>query len=41
MFAAVLLLLPLAIEEASAVAGIVGAVTGSVLGLVLPAFTRR
>ena len=41
VFAAVLLLLPLAIEEASAVAGIVGAVTGSVLGLILPAFTRR
>ena len=41
VFAAVLLLLPLAIEEASAVAGIVGAITGALLGLLLRAFTRR
>ena len=41
VFAAVLLLLPLAVEEASAVAGIVGALTGLLLGLVLPVFTRR
>ncbi|MDQ4049785.1 MAG: rhomboid family intramembrane serine protease [Actinomycetota bacterium] len=41
VFAAVLLLLPLAIEEASAIAGIVGAVTGALLGLALPAFRRR
>ncbi len=41
VFAAVLLLLPLAVEEASAVAGIVGAATGSLLGLALRAFTRR
>jgi membrane associated rhomboid family serine protease len=41
VFAAVLLLLPLAVEEASAVAGIVGAVTGALLGLLLPVFTRR
>lgn len=41
VFAAVLLLLPLAIEEASAVAGIVGAATGALLGLALPVFTRR
>ena len=36
VFAAVLLLLPLAVEEASAVAGVVGAATGAVLGLALP-----
>ena len=41
VFAAVLLLLPLAIEEASAVAGVTGAATGLLLGLVLRAFTRR
>lgn len=41
VFAAVLLLLPLAIEEASAVAGVVGAATGTLLGLALPLFTRR
>ena len=41
VFAAVLLLLPLAVDEASAVAGIVGAVTGLLLGLILRAFTRR
>jgi membrane associated rhomboid family serine protease len=41
VFAAVLLLLPLAVEEASAVAGVVGAATGAVLGLALPLFTRR
>ena len=41
VFAAVLLLLPLAIDEASAVAGIVGAATGALLGLALPVLTRR
>ena len=42
VFAAILVLLPLAIEEASAVAGIVGAATGSLLGLaLLPALRRR
>ena len=41
VFIAVLLLLPLAIEEASTVAGITGAVVGAVLGLGLPVFTRR
>ncbi|MBA3298863.1 MAG: rhomboid family intramembrane serine protease [Thermoleophilaceae bacterium] len=41
VFLAVLLLLPLAIEEASAVAGITGAVVGALMGFVLPAFTRR
>lgn len=41
VFAAVLLLLPLAIEEASAVAGVIGAATGLLLGLVLRAFSRR
>ena len=41
VFLAVLLLLPLAIEEASAVAGITGAGVGALLGLALPLFTRR
>lgn len=41
VFAAVLLLLPLAFDEASAVAGFVGAATGALLGLGLPLFTRR
>jgi membrane associated rhomboid family serine protease len=41
VYFAVLLLLPLAIEEASAVAGITGAAVGALLGLVLPVFTRR
>jgi len=41
VFLAVLLLLPLAIREASAVAGITGAVVGSLLGLLLPLLTRR
>lgn len=41
VFLAVLLLLPLAIEEASAVAGITGAVAGLLLGLLLPVFSRR
>jgi len=41
VFLAVLLLLPLAVEEASAVAGITGAVAGSLLGLLLPVLTRR
>ena len=41
VFLAVLLLLPLAIEEASAVAGITGAVAGLLLGLLLTVFSRR
>jgi membrane associated rhomboid family serine protease len=41
VFAAVLLLLPLAVTEASAVAGVVGAAVGAVLGLALPVFSRR
>ena len=41
VFLAVLLLLPLALEEASAVAGITGALVGALLGLVLAAFSRR
>jgi len=41
VFAVVLLLLPLAVVEASAVAGFVGAAAGALLGLALPAFTRR
>jgi len=41
VYFAVLLLLPLAIEEASAVAGITGAAVGALLGPVLPVFTRR
>ena len=41
VFLAVLLLLPLALEEASAVAGITGAVVGALLGLLLTAFSRR
>jgi membrane associated rhomboid family serine protease len=41
VFLAVLLLLPLAILEASAVAGITGALVGALLGLLLPVFTRR
>jgi membrane associated rhomboid family serine protease len=40
VFAAVLLLIPLAVEEASAVAGLAGAATGALLGLALPVFTR-
>jgi len=39
--AAVLLLLPLAVVEASVVAGVAGAAAGALLGLVLPVFTRR
>jgi membrane associated rhomboid family serine protease len=41
VFLAVLLLLPLAILEASAVAGITGALVGALLGLLLPVFTRH
>lgn len=41
VFLAVLLLLPLAIEEANAVAGITGAAAGALLGLLLPVFRRR
>ena len=41
VFAAVLLLLPLAVVEANVVAGVVGAAAGALLGLALPAFTRR
>ena len=41
VFAAVLLLLPLAVPGASAVAGVVGALVGALLGLVLPLLTRR
>ena len=41
VFAAVLLLLPLAVEEASVVAGFTGAATGALLGLVLPVLVRR
>jgi len=41
VFAAVLLLLPLAVTEASAVAGVVGAFVGALLGLLLPLLTRR
>ncbi len=40
VFAAVLLLLPLAVDGASAVAGVVGALTGAVLGLALPLLRR-
>jgi len=41
VFAAVLLLLPLAVVEANVVAGVVGAAAGALLGLALPALTRR
>ena len=41
VFAVVLLLLPLPFDEANVVAGVVGAATGALLGLVLPLFTRR
>ena len=41
VFAAVLLLLPLAVVEANVVAGVAGAAAGALLGLVLPVFTRR
>lgn len=41
VFAAVLLLLPLAVNEASAVAGVVGMLTGAAVGLVLPLVSRR
>jgi membrane associated rhomboid family serine protease len=38
---AVLLLMPLAVLEANPVAGVAGAAAGALLGLALPAFTRR
>jgi len=41
VFAAVLLLLPLAVVEANVVAGVVGAAAGALLGLALPSLTRR
>jgi membrane associated rhomboid family serine protease len=41
VFAAVLLLLSLAVEEANVVAALGGAAVGTLLGLTLPLFTRR
>jgi hypothetical protein len=41
VFAALLALLPLAVTEASFVAGFTGAAAGALLGLALPAFARR
>lgn len=41
VFAGVLLLLPLAVLGASAVAGVVGALLGALLGLLLPLLSRR
>ena len=41
VFAALLALLPLALTEASFVAGFTGAAVGALLGLVLPVFARR
>ena len=41
VFAALLLLLPLAVTEASFVAGFTGAAMGALLGLALPVFARR
>lgn len=41
VFAAILLLLPLAVTEASAVAGPVGMFVGAAIGLVLPLISRR
>ncbi|HEX2070252.1 MAG TPA: rhomboid family intramembrane serine protease [Thermoleophilaceae bacterium] len=41
VFAAVLVLLPLAVAEASFVAGVVGAATGALLGFALPLLARR
>jgi membrane associated rhomboid family serine protease len=41
VFAALLALLPLAVTEASFVAGFAGAATGALLGLALPLFARR
>lgn len=41
VFAAVLLLLPVAVTEADPIAGVVGAAAGSLLGLALPLVTRR
>ena len=41
VFAAVLLLMPLAVLDASPVAGLVGATVGALLGFVLPAVSRR
>jgi membrane associated rhomboid family serine protease len=40
-FAAVLVLLPLAVAEASVVAGVTGAAAGALLGLMLPLVSRR
>ncbi len=41
VFAALLALLPLAVTEASFVAGFTGAAVGALLGLLLPVFSRR
>lgn len=41
VFAAVLLLLPVAVTEADPIAGVAGAVAGAALGLLLPVVTRR
>lgn len=41
VFGAVLLLMPVAVTEASPVAGVTGAAAGALLGLALPAVTRR
>ena len=41
VIAALLALLPLAVTEASFVAGFAGAATGALLGLALPLFARR
>ncbi len=41
VFAVVLVLLSLAVEEANVAAAVAGAATGAVIGLVLPLFTRR
>jgi membrane associated rhomboid family serine protease len=41
VFAALLVLLSLAVEEANIAAAVGGAATGAVLGLALPLFTRR
>ncbi|MBA2794247.1 MAG: rhomboid family intramembrane serine protease [Thermoleophilaceae bacterium] len=41
VFAGVLLLLPVAVLGANAVAGVTGALVGALLGLVLPTLTRR
>jgi membrane associated rhomboid family serine protease len=41
VFAVVLLLMPLAVSEASPIAGVVGAAVGALLGTLLPLFTRN